>query len=110
MRTLNIPPDKKNSQPYETITRKLKMAVFLIVMPCRLIEINRRFRCACCSNIKAMSRPDDGGSNTSETPANIYQTTRRNNSEDSHLHTRRRENLKSHLETVTYMLVFGNIY
>jgi hypothetical protein len=33
---------------------------------------------------------------TSETSINFYQTTRRNNPEDSHLHTRRRENLKSH--------------
>jgi hypothetical protein len=33
---------------------------------------------------------------TSDTSLNFYQTTRRNNSEDSHLHTRRRENLKSH--------------
>jgi hypothetical protein len=33
---------------------------------------------------------------TSETSVNFYQTTRRNNPEDSHLHTRRRENLKSH--------------
>jgi hypothetical protein len=33
--------------------------------------------------------------NTSETSVNFYQTTRRNISEDSHLHTRRRENLKS---------------
>jgi hypothetical protein len=32
---------------------------------------------------------------TSETSANFYQTTRRNNSEDSHLHTHRRENLQS---------------
>jgi hypothetical protein len=32
----------------------------------------------------------------SETPANIYQTTRRNNPEDSHLHTRCGENLKYH--------------
>jgi hypothetical protein len=32
---------------------------------------------------------------SSETWANIYQTTRRNIPEDSHLHTRRRENLKS---------------
>jgi hypothetical protein len=31
---------------------------------------------------------------TSETSVNFYQTTRRNNPEDSHLHTRRRENLK----------------
>jgi hypothetical protein len=33
---------------------------------------------------------------TSETSVNFYQPTRRNNPEDSHLHTRRRENLKSH--------------
>jgi hypothetical protein len=33
---------------------------------------------------------------TSETTAYFYQTTRRNKPEDSHLHMRRRENLKSH--------------
>jgi hypothetical protein len=33
---------------------------------------------------------------TSEMSVKFYQTTRRNNPEDSHLHTRRRENLKSH--------------
>jgi hypothetical protein len=33
---------------------------------------------------------------TSETSVNFYQTTRRNNTEDSQLHTRRRENLKSY--------------
>jgi hypothetical protein len=33
---------------------------------------------------------------TSETLVNFYQTTRRYNPEDSHLHTRRRENLKSY--------------
>jgi hypothetical protein len=32
---------------------------------------------------------------TSETSVNLYQTTRRNNAEDSRLHTRRRENLNS---------------
>jgi hypothetical protein len=31
---------------------------------------------------------------TCETPVNLYQTTRRYNPDDSHLHTRRRENLK----------------
>jgi hypothetical protein len=37
---------------------------------------------------------------TSETSANFYQTTHRNIPEDSYLHTRRRENLKSqHYET-----------
>jgi hypothetical protein len=33
---------------------------------------------------------------TSKTSVNFYQTTRRNNSEDSHLRTHRRENLKSY--------------
>jgi hypothetical protein len=33
---------------------------------------------------------------TSETLVNFYQTTRRYNPEESCLHTRRRENLKSH--------------
>jgi hypothetical protein len=32
---------------------------------------------------------------TSETSVNFYQTIRRYNPEDSYLHTRRRENLKS---------------
>jgi hypothetical protein len=32
----------------------------------------------------------------SETSVNFYQTTRRNNPESSHLHTRSRENLKLH--------------
>jgi hypothetical protein len=34
---------------------------------------------------------------TSETSVNFYQTTRRNNPEESHVRTGRRENLKSHL-------------
>jgi RNA binding exosome subunit len=34
---------------------------------------------------------------TSETSVNIYETTQRKNSEDSHLHTRSRENLISRL-------------
>jgi hypothetical protein len=34
---------------------------------------------------------------TSETSINFYQTTRRSNPEDRQLHTRRRQNLKSHL-------------
>jgi hypothetical protein len=32
----------------------------------------------------------------SETSVNFYQTTRRNKPKDSHIHTRRLENLKSH--------------
>jgi hypothetical protein len=33
---------------------------------------------------------------TSETSVNFYQTTRRNNPKDSHLHTLRREKLNTH--------------
>jgi hypothetical protein len=36
---------------------------------------------------------------SSKTSVNFYQTTRRNVPEDSHLHTRRRENPKSHSGT-----------
>jgi hypothetical protein len=35
---------------------------------------------------------------TSDTSVNFYQTTQRYNPEDSHLHPRRRENLKSHFK------------
>jgi hypothetical protein len=40
---------------------------------------------------------------TSETSVNFYQATRRNIEEDIHLHTRRRENLKSHLKYVSIL-------
>jgi hypothetical protein len=50
------------------------------------------------SIIKAIALMTEAAS-TSETLVNFYQTTRRNNPEDSHLHTRRRENLKSNLTT-----------
>jgi hypothetical protein len=40
----------------------------------------------------------------SETLANFYQTTWRYNPEDSHLHTHRRENLKSYLAQLLFYL------
>jgi hypothetical protein len=42
---------------------------------------------------------------TYKTSVRFYQTTRRNVSEDSHLHTRRRENLKSNHVHVSSLLV-----
>jgi hypothetical protein len=67
----------------------MKMAVFLVVAPCTLVKVYRRFRGACClhhqgyeSNIALMK-----AGNTSETSVNFYQTLLRNNPEDSHLHT-----------------------
>jgi hypothetical protein len=42
----------------------------------------------------------------SETSVVFYQTTRRKNPEDSHLHTRRRENLKSHYTKIHLCKLF----
>jgi hypothetical protein len=61
------------------------MAVVWVVVPCSLVEVYWRF-------IALMME----AASTSETSVRFYQTTWRNNPEDSHLHTRRRENLKSH--------------
>jgi uncharacterized membrane protein YGL010W len=41
---------------------------------------------------------------SSETSVNLYQTTRLNIPEDSHLHTRLRENLKSHHVSCSFIL------
>jgi hypothetical protein len=57
----------------------MKMAVFWVLAPCSLIEVYQCFRGSCCL--------DDGGSKTSETLVNFYQTTQRYNPEDSHLCT-----------------------
>jgi hypothetical protein len=61
----------------------MKITVLWDVAPCSLVEVYRRFRGACCPH-----HP--------ETLVNFYKSTRRNNPEDSRLHTPRRENLKSH--------------
>jgi hypothetical protein len=71
------------------------MAAFWVVAPCSLVEVYRRFRSPCC-----LHNQSDGilialmmdAASTSETSVNFYQNTRRY----SHLHTRRRENLKSY--------------
>jgi hypothetical protein len=47
---------------------------------------------------------------TSESSVSFYQTTRRNIPEDSHLHTRRHENLKCHLyDYVVQYLYFDHL-
>jgi hypothetical protein len=52
------------------------MAVFWVVAPCSLVEVYRRFRSFAASIIRAIALK----------------------TEDNHLHTRRRENLKSYLD------------
>jgi hypothetical protein len=69
------------------------MAVFWVIAPCRLIEVYQSFRRA-----EAMITMMMEAASTSETSVNFYQTTRRNNPEERRIHTRRRKNLKSHLQ------------
>jgi hypothetical protein len=78
----------------------LKMAVFWVVGLCNLVEVYRRFRGACC-----LHHQGDEAASTSATSVDLYQTTWRNNPEDSRLRTHRRENLKSHLEWFLLSLV-----
>jgi hypothetical protein len=57
----------------------MKMTDRWVVAPCCLTEDYQRFRGPCCLHHQG---PD---ASTSETSVNFYQTTRRNNPEDSHL-------------------------
>jgi hypothetical protein len=59
----------------------VKLAVFWNVAPCSLIEIDRRFRGVYRPIALVMEVVS-----SSETSVNIYQTTRPNIPEDSHLH------------------------
>jgi hypothetical protein len=65
----------------------MKMAVFWVVAQCSLVEVYRRFRGACrvCGLLNALMREAES---TSETTVNFYQTTQRNNPEDSHHYCR----------------------
>jgi hypothetical protein len=67
----------------------MKTAIFQVVVPYGLVEVYRRIRDAC------YLRHQGDNASTSETSENFYQTIRRNNPEDSCLHTRHRENFKS---------------
>jgi hypothetical protein len=62
------------------------MTVFWVIAPCSL----------------AMIALIVEATKTSETSVNFYQTTRRNNPEGNHLHTRCHENRKSHIQIVVF--------
>jgi hypothetical protein len=62
----------------------MKMAVFRVVAPCGLVEVNRRFRG--CFTIRASAQLIEAAS-ISETSVKFYQATRRNNPEGGQLHT-----------------------
>jgi hypothetical protein len=73
----------------------MKMDVFWVVVPCSLLEVYQRFI------ITLMME----AASTSETLVNFYQTIRRHNPGDSHLHTRRRENLKSQRAIISLRII-----
>jgi hypothetical protein len=82
-----------------------------LVEPCSLVEVYQRFASIITEMSKPRARnlfetliaPMMEAASTSETLVNFCQTTMRYNPEDSHLHTRRRENLKS------YLIIFSNM-
>jgi hypothetical protein len=67
------------------------MVAFWVVAPCSLVEVHQRFKDV------FIIRADDETAGTSGTSVYFYQTTLHHNPEDSHLTTRRRENLKFYL-------------
>jgi hypothetical protein len=66
----------------------MNMAVFWVVGPCCLVEVPTFARGLLFALMMEAA-------SISETLINFYKNARRNNPKDSHLHTRRRENLKS---------------
>jgi hypothetical protein len=55
-----VPVNKPSVLRFEFLTAaSIKIPVFCIVASCSLVEVYRRFRCACCL---PDHRPDDGGS------------------------------------------------
>jgi hypothetical protein len=75
---------------FEVLTAaSVKMAVFWVVAPCSLVEVYRRFRGACClhyqGDVTSLTALMVEAAGTSEMPVKFYQTTRRNDPEDSHL-------------------------
>jgi hypothetical protein len=74
----------------------MKFRVFWDVAPCSHIEVDRRFRGGCVLPPLLIALMMETV-RTSETSVNFNVITRSYIPEDSKLHTRRRENLKSHI-------------
>jgi hypothetical protein len=72
----------------------VEIKVFSVVAPCSLVEVSEVHAVSIIKAIRAVIVLMMEAACTSETQVNLYQSTRRNNPEDSHQHIRRRENLK----------------
>jgi Na+/H+ antiporter NhaA len=81
------------------------MAVFWVKTPCSLVEVYQRFGGILLTASSLIALMMEAVS-TSETLVNLYQTTLHYNPEYSHLHTRRRENLKSFHGDFKILLIF----
>jgi hypothetical protein len=68
-----------------------QMKIFWDSAKCSLVEVDRSFRALMMGVVRI-----------SESSIDFYETTPHNIPGDCHLHTRRRENLKSHTIDITY--------
>jgi hypothetical protein len=75
------------------VCRAGMMTAFWDTAPCSLVETDRRFRSAYCLLHQGDSTPHLWKA------ISLYQTARRSIPDDNHLHTRLRQNLKSHFRT-----------
>jgi hypothetical protein len=81
------------------------MTVLWVVAPCSPVVVYRYFTGACWFIVLMME-----AENTSETSVNVYRTTKRKNPKDSHINTRRYENLRFHMKRVRFFeVVSGNV-
>jgi hypothetical protein len=77
-------------------TDVIKFRVFWDILPCSHLDVYRRFRGACFLHLPGDELQMEAA-RTSETSVDIEFRTQQYIPEDSELHTRRRENLKSHV-------------
>jgi hypothetical protein len=81
---------------FQSIKLLMFIIVFLHVLPCKII-VDRRFRDAYCLHHSSLMMEEV---RTSETSVDNYFTRQYIPEDNSEHHTRRRENLKSHYQTL----------
>jgi hypothetical protein len=88
-----------------------KMTALWDFAPYTLVDIGRHFRGACCPIIRVIIAMMMEAISFSKTSVSIYQTTRSSIAEDSHFYTRRRENVKCHIQArLSTNVIFANSF